>query len=580
MPAIQDTAYPRLKATLSEREAREMYTPTAEERDLARRSTTGQVALVAFLCLLKTYQRLGYPTPLTAIPTQIVEHIAHGVGHSITTGELLGYDASGTRRRHLAIIRSHLGVHKFVAAAQHAMDVAMEMATLTKDDLVDLINIAIEELVRQRFELPAYSTLERTAARIRGAVNRTFHHRALSALSSSEQQQLDALLVTDPTSHLSQWNRLKEEPGRATLTHLKDDLDHLAWLKGAQIGTTALIGIPDSKVKRFAAEAETLDAARMQEMQPRKRYALVLCLLVTRYAQALDDLADMTIKRLLKLQQQGRDAFDAYRSAHQDRVDDLIAVLRDVTRAYRGDGSQEERLAAIEAAFADQSAKVLDDCEQHLAFVTNTAYPFMTHFYGSHRATLFKFLHAVTLRSAHQDTALESTIAFLLAQERRTGEWLPICEVERGGQRLPTLNPLIDLSWMSEVWWRIVSGQRKRAPLPQRVKRQLFEIAVFSQILWDLKTGDLYIEGSDLYANTWAQGISWDMYASTVDAYGEMLTFPVDGPGFVAHMRDWLEKTVPAGGCHLSRQSGDDREWRANPPQASEESYSPWVEGT
>jgi hypothetical protein len=168
----------------------------------------------------------------------------------------------------------------------------------------------------------------------------------------------------------------------------------------------------------------------------------------------------------------------------------------------------------------------------------------------------------------------------MLAQQRRTGEWLPICEVERGGQRPPTLNPLIDLSWMSEVWWRIVSGQRKRAPLPQRVKRQLFEIAVFSQILWDLKTGDLYIEGSDLYANTWAQGISWDMYASTVDAYGEMLTFPVDGPGFVAHMRDWLEKTVPAGGCHLSRQSGDDREWRANPPQASEESYSPWVEGT
>ena len=162
--------------------------------------------------------------------------------------------------------------------------------------------------------------------------------------------------------------------------------------------------------------------------------------------------------------------------------------------------------------FADQSAKVLDDCEQHLAFVTNTAYPFMTRYYGSHSATLFKFLHAVTLRSAHQDTALVSTIAFLLAQERRTGEWLPICEVERGGQRPPTLNPLIDLSWMSDVWWRIVSGQRKRAPLPQRVKRQLFEIAVFSQILWDLKTGDLYIEGSDLYANTWAQGISWDTF--------------------------------------------------------------------
>ena len=38
---------------------------------------------------------------------------------------------------------------------------AMVEAARTKDDLADLINVALEELVRCRFELPAFGTLDR-----------------------------------------------------------------------------------------------------------------------------------------------------------------------------------------------------------------------------------------------------------------------------------------------------------------------------------------------------------------------------------------------------------------------------------
>jgi len=34
MPSIHDTAYPRLKSSLSEKELNEIFTPTAEEFDL------------------------------------------------------------------------------------------------------------------------------------------------------------------------------------------------------------------------------------------------------------------------------------------------------------------------------------------------------------------------------------------------------------------------------------------------------------------------------------------------------------------------------------------------------------------
>jgi hypothetical protein len=62
---------------------------------------------------------------------------------------------------------------------------------------------------------------------------------------------------------------------------------------------------------------------------------------------------------------------------------------------------------------------------------------------------------------------------------------------------------------MSDIWRRVVTGQSRRLH-PERVHRQHFEACVFTQILWDVKMGDLYVEGSDRYANTWAQGISWE----------------------------------------------------------------------
>jgi hypothetical protein len=200
MPAVQETAYRRLKSAVSERELREVYTPSRAEYALAERSTTDPVALVAFLCLLKTFQPLGYPVPLTAIPRQVVDHLAQHVGQPVTTSDLVTYDASGTRRRHLKVIRDHLGIQPFSRVAQQVMEAAMEAAVLTKDDLVDLINIAIEELVRQRFELPAFSAFERTAARVRRRSNRRYYLQTLAALSSDEQQRLDALFVAVPAT--------------------------------------------------------------------------------------------------------------------------------------------------------------------------------------------------------------------------------------------------------------------------------------------------------------------------------------------------------------------------------------------
>ncbi len=70
-------------------------------------------------------------------------------------------------------------------------------------------------------------------------------------------------------------------------------------------------------------------------MAPRKRYTLAAALLLTQAAQALDDLAEMLIKRLLAIHHKGKEALQAYRSKHQARTDALVTTLRDLVVAYR-----------------------------------------------------------------------------------------------------------------------------------------------------------------------------------------------------------------------------------------------------
>ena len=73
-------------------------------------------------------------------------------------------------------------------------------AARTRDDLPDLINMAIEELIRQRFELPAFSTLLRIARTTRNTVNRRYQLRVCELLDADARQRLLAILAGRPAS--------------------------------------------------------------------------------------------------------------------------------------------------------------------------------------------------------------------------------------------------------------------------------------------------------------------------------------------------------------------------------------------
>jgi hypothetical protein len=157
MPSASDTAYPRLKLNPTAKELNELYSPTVYELAFARERARQPMQRAGLLLLLKTFQRLGYFVGCAEIPIPIVRHVFRCAAFTDSPEQLQAYDASTARDRHTALIREFLGVTAYGPTARQVVVETCLQAARTRDDLPDIINMAIEELIRQRFELPAFS---------------------------------------------------------------------------------------------------------------------------------------------------------------------------------------------------------------------------------------------------------------------------------------------------------------------------------------------------------------------------------------------------------------------------------------
>ena len=544
MPSLHETVYPRFKSGVSEKELYDIYTPLADEVDLSRRAARGGNAQICFLIMLKCFQRLGYFVPLPDIPQPIRQHISIAANIPISDEAIENYNKSGSRLRHAQIIREHLQVKPYGPEAIHVMEEAIEAAAKTKDEPSDLINIAIEELIRQRFELPAFSTLARASNNIRVSIYRSFYKQIYNRLSAVSRHKLDKLFELEEDTPYSPWNRLKQDPGRPTLTHLKDLVKHLEWLSQQNVEINVFVDIPYIKIRHLAAEAKTLNAAQMKALEMNKRYSLAAALIKVELSIVLDDLAEMFIKRMSSIHKKGKEALELYHIQQAQATDKLIATLKDVVVAYNKDGGVEERFSAIQSVIGDQSEKILCECETHAAHAGNNYYPFLWKYYKSHRIVLFGVLKTIVLHSTSQDISLENSLKFLQPHENTRKEFIEAVSFENKGRDNESKTQLLDLSWVSDIWWKLITGHSNRSVYPDKINRRHFEICVFSQITWDLKSGDLYVEGSDKFSDYRGQLIPWDEYERTKEEYGIQAGLAVNSHCFAEYMKTWLNQAI------------------------------------
>lgn len=136
-------------------------------------------------------------------------------------------------------------------------------------------------MARHRYELPAFDTLLRS----RLATNQALHRQIHDALGDDGRTFLDKLFVVgDDPRRVSPWDDIKQDATKPTIDGMRELVERYDRLTKPACHAELLKTMSVIKIKQWALEGNSLDAASMVDMVAAKRYAVALALIRQRLA--------------------------------------------------------------------------------------------------------------------------------------------------------------------------------------------------------------------------------------------------------------------------------------------------------
>lgn len=561
MASIDRTAYPRFTRAVSVRELAEVFTPSAGEVEWARGKTQDDQHFLALLVWLKAYQRLGYFPKLADVPATVAEHIRGAVG--LPEGLVLADAAERSAKRHRSFVRQRMGVVYDAAGVRAVAAEAIRKAAQAKDNPADLINVALEELVRERCELPGYTTLDELTKKIRTEVNRGFFTLVAGRIDAAARARLGRLLVVDPITRRSAYDGLKDVAQAASLGKFKGRLAFLRDLDALGATEVWLESVPPGKISHFAGEARVTDVADLRKvLDEDKRLTLIASLLHTVRTGVRDDVVTMFCKRMAAIHKKGRDQLETLRGIHRAESERLLGVFGDVLDGVREALGPEQQPghtsdAVGQEVVAERAGRlVLKALEQaggpealaaaHEAVSAHHGNNYLPLLEAHYRSALFTLVESIELESTNADRSVLDAVEYLHAQRGARGAFVPeqVSAERTGPDGAPvTVWLSVDVDAFASAMWRKILKDPDR---PGMLVRRHLEVCVFSYLAAELRSGDIAVAGSDSYANLHTQLMSWQECAPLAETFCAEADLPIDPAELTGHYRRLLAE-IAAG---------------------------------
>jgi TnpA family transposase len=522
---IERTAYPRFKQYPDPKELAQFYTPSSEEILLVKSRTKSHEGFFSFMVMLKSFQRLGYFPHPECVPEAVIKHLRSCLK---LHNWVKAIPSERQRYAYQKAIREYLGVKHYDKDAQKLIATLVASEAEVKDHPADLINVAIEELVKERYELPAFSTFDRLIRHVRYLVNNRLFARVGVGLSPSEQIYLDQLLVGETEESIATLNLLKSPPKKTTLSGMKllqNKFDALMTFGDAK---RLLATITPTKVRYFAAQARAIDISEFQKNKESKRRTLLVCLLYEAQVKTRDYLVEMFLKRIQKIHNNAKQRLQELREKHLAQTSELLETLAEVLIASKEASNEAVLGHKVQFIFDEHggSELLLHKYEEIAAYNTNNHLPLLWRFYSAHRKTLFSLVRSLSILSTSADDSVIEALKFVLDNEHKRAKYLPV---------------EIDLGFLSNNWRSLVVKKIEGAEV---LLRQQLEICIFSYLATELKAGDACVVGSESYADFREQLLSFSECEAMIEEYCCQLGFPSNPEDFVEYLRSCLAQVA------------------------------------
>ncbi|MFE5549218.1 Tn3 family transposase, partial [Streptomyces sp. NPDC056534] len=539
--SVERTAYPRFKRIISERELAQFFTPDEAEVVWAARRTHGRPeSQLALLLLLKSCGRLGYFPGLGDIPTAVVMCVRAAAGlHE----QVVPVAEERTVKRYRSWVREYLGLAHEPARAREIAAAAMEAAAPVRASVVDLINVALEELVRAGLELPGFSTLDRMAARVRTRVEGEICARIAERVGTA-RARLGGLLVVPDGERRSPFDVVKEPGRRATWSRFRQHGERVDLVDGFGDASAWVEGIAAAKVSAFAEQARVLSVGEMLDISEPRRTALLACTVAKARARVRDEFVVMLSKRMARHAKRAQEELVDLEQRHKASTEQLLVAYRDVLTVLKkhvvdehadrtGQESLDDALAVkhirevVEGSggFEAQLAEI----EALAAYRGGNWTPLVERFFRPDRPTMFKLARTLSFVPTSQDRSVLDALEYAVAHQHLTRELIPAS----GGDQT-----MLDLSFASAQWLATVYAKDR----PGMLVRRHFEAMVFAYLVEELRCGDVAVVGAEDFGDWTRMLLPWERVEPQIPAFCEQAGLPVTAAGFVNSLKQQLTR--------------------------------------
>ncbi len=531
MISITKTAYPRFKKMYNEEELEKIFQPSTEEMELVLKKVRGKPQKLTILTLLKCHQHLGYLPAISSIPKSLRQYLATQLEYSkdLPLIELTETNKKSFHRYRM-LIRKYLKVLPWSDAAATMIKAIIKKAALTMSNPPDLLNVAVEKLIEQRFELPAFSTLGRMVGHIRHQVHLELYEQLNNSLHPTERQVLDNLLKVNKGETITDFTRLCEKPGKPTLTLMRNWTIRLTWLQQI-IDTSRLFEIINpTKVHQFAAEIMNVEGLEIQRMNPAKRYTHLVCLIQQRQVDTKDQLADLFLKRIRKTKLRAEKKLGILQEFFRSIEEQMIAIFSKVV-GLTIQVTQNTKLGNLVRTLIETNggaAYWLEKYEEVAAYHDNNFLPLLWESFKSNRSAVLNLVDLLQVRSGTEDQESIKALAYILSHR---------------DTRTKTLPYEINLNFMTDRWVKYVETTEDGAIV---LKKRELEVAILFHIADGLKCGDLYVPGSEEYADYRKQLLPWSECETLLKNYCNSVGLPDNASDFIAAIKTKLANAAKA----------------------------------
>ncbi len=526
MTAIERTAYPRFKKTPTQAELDEFYTPTEEEISFVNKAASGQSPQLSLAILLKSFQKLGYLPKLSQVPKQIQQHVAGKMEQQSSSQS--GDVPRTSRGRYRQAIYGYLGIKPYREGGAEVVHRIVRQTAQTMSDPADLINVAIEQLVVERFELPGYSTLDEFVNHLRHQVHQELYAQVTADLTEAQKAILDGLLIREKGATRHMFTRLKALPAKASLKWVRKWEKHLECIETIIDPQPFITVLSSTKVEQFAAQAYQMEISDIKGVTtPEKRYTLLLCLLYQMQVRTRDQLVTMYLKRIGLIHRNAKQRLQDLHDQQRAMSETLIDAFADVVEQTEATNSlaQEEKDAALgkhvrQLISANGGAEKLKmDCQMLQAYHNNNYLPLLSPYYRRDRAMPFRLMTQLRVRSTTKSQTLIQALDFIKEHQNKRGSHVP---------------SEISIDFAGPRWQMLI---QEKVDGEVMCNKHHLEIGVFSHIADGLRNGDLYVEGTETYADYRTQLLSWAECQAILDEYCTAVDLPTTAADFVKNLR-------------------------------------------